>query len=279
MRVAIHSCAPSSSAWRTWLHSSKNRGSSSTSSGRGRGRSIVDVGDDPCRPRRDDEHSIAESHSLADRMGDEQRRDAAALDELVQQTAHLRAGDLVERGERFVHRQQRRAEGKGPHQRDTLLHAAGELVGMGIEERAETDPLQQLDRVGRGRAVGAAVDVEQQAGVGANGPPREQTGVLRHDGDLLVPPRLDRRLAIDQCVARGRRLEPGDDAQKRRLAAARRADDADERALLDVEVDRRRWSPRVPNDLRKPRSETALVMVDRDRAAVRPVWRGCRARC
>ena len=37
--------------------------------------------------------------------------------------------------------------------------------------------------------------------------------------------------------ARGRLLEIGDDAQERRLAAARRADERDELALLDVEID------------------------------------------
>ena len=38
-------------------------------------------------------------------------------------------------------------------------------------------------------------------------------------------------------VAGGRILQPGDDAQQRRLAAAGRADEDDELAILDLEVD------------------------------------------
>ena len=38
-------------------------------------------------------------------------------------------------------------------------------------------------------------------------------------------------------MARGLLLEPGDDAQQRRLAAAGRADEDDELAVGDIEVD------------------------------------------
>ena len=44
-------------------------------------------------------------------------------------------------------------------------------------------------------------------------------------------------VAVDQHAARGRILQPGDDAQQRRLAAAGRADEDDELAVLHLEVD------------------------------------------
>ena len=196
-----------------------------------------DVGDDSCRSRRGDEHSIAESYRFADRMGDEDRRDAATFDKLIQENPHLRASDLIESGQRFVHRQQGSAEGEGPHEGDALLHAAAELVRMGVEKRSETDALQQLDRVAGGRSVGAAIDVEQQTSVGSHGPPWEETGVLRHDCDLLVAPRDGRRLAVHRGAAGGRRLQTGDHTQKGGLSASRRPDDADERTFFDLEVD------------------------------------------
>ena len=43
-------------------------------------------------------------------------------------------------------------------------------------------------------------------------------------------------LAVDQDVAGGQVLEPGDQAQQRRLAAAGRADEDDELAVADVEI-------------------------------------------
>ena len=48
--------------------------------------------------------------------------------------------------------------------------------------------------------------------------------------------RVDQPLA-DENVARGRRVEPGDHSQERRLAAAGRPDQHDEFAVLDREVD------------------------------------------
>ena len=48
---------------------------------------------------------------------------------------------------------------------------------------------------------------------------------------------VDDVLAVDQHAAGGRVLQPGDDAQQRRLAAAGRADEDDELAVLHLEVD------------------------------------------
>ena len=44
-------------------------------------------------------------------------------------------------------------------------------------------------------------------------------------------------LAVEPDLAGARLLQPGDDAQQRRLAAAGRADEDDELAVRDVEVD------------------------------------------
>ena len=62
--------------------------------------------------------------------------------------------------------------------------------------------------------------------------------VLEHHGDVPVL----RRHVVDQLVAdidlaRGGLLEPGDHPQGRALAAARRADQHDELAVGDVEID------------------------------------------
>ena len=45
-------------------------------------------------------------------------------------------------------------------------------------------------------------------------------------------------LAVEQHLAVGRLVEPGDDAQQGRLAAAGRTEDGDEVVFLHVEVDR-----------------------------------------
>ena len=48
---------------------------------------------------------------------------------------------------------QRCAERERPHQADALLHAARQLVGVGVDELAEADLVEELDRV-RARARG-----------------------------------------------------------------------------------------------------------------------------
>ena len=85
-------------------------------------------------------------------MGDEQDRRRERLAQAGQEVAHVGAGDLVEGGERLVHQQQRRAERDGAHEGDALLHAARQLVRVGVGEVRETDVGEQL---GGRRAVRA----------------------------------------------------------------------------------------------------------------------------
>ena len=61
---------------------------------------------------------------------------------------------------------------------------------------------------------------------------------LEHHGDVALRGRqVVHALAGDDDVARGGALEPGDHAQRRRLAAARGAEQADDLAGRDREVD------------------------------------------
>src|SRR5262249_60982078 len=63
---------------------------------------------------------------------------------------HLRVHDLaglrVERGERFVHQQDLRIDGKRAGEIDALTHAARELARMVVLESLEADELQELHR-------------------------------------------------------------------------------------------------------------------------------------
>ena len=61
------------------------------------------------------------------------------------------AGHLVERTERLVHQQQPRVLGERAGDRDALLHAAGELVGVAVDEVREADELGELGDAGGAR--------------------------------------------------------------------------------------------------------------------------------
>ena len=91
-------------------------------------------------------------------------------------------------------------------------------------------------RAARRRLV-PAEHLERQRDVLRDGPPVEQHGVLEDDPVVAVDARLRRRLAVDRDRAGGRLDEVADHAEERRLAAPGRADQRDELAGLDLEVD------------------------------------------
>ena len=65
--------------------------------------------------------------------------------------------------------------------------------------------------------------------------PRQQRRRLKDDG--AIGPGLGHLLAVNHHAAQRRPLQPGDDRQHRRLAAARVAENADELAVVDLGVD------------------------------------------
>ena len=65
----------------------------------------------------------------------------------------------------------------------------------------------------------------------------ERVGLEHHGEPALRRRHLVNRLAVEPKLAGGDRLEPGDHAQQRRLPAARRPDEDDELAVVDVKVE------------------------------------------
>ena len=134
------------------------------------------------------------------------------------------AGLRVERGERFVHQQNRRVDRQRAHEADALLHAAGELVGIMLLEAGQADEVEimrdaLLDM--RGRRAGHG---ETEGGVVINGFPGQQAEVLEHHGHAFG--RAGDRVAVDQQSAVADVGQAGNAAQQRRLAATARPDDA-----------------------------------------------------
>ena len=188
-------------------------------------------------PGRQHADAVGDEHRLGDRVGDEQHGRRQLLAQPGEEVAHVGPGDLVEGGERLVHQQQRRAEGHRPHQRDALLHPARQLVRVGVGEVLEAHVGEQL---GRGRAAhrrAATVDVEEQPGVGGDGAPGQQGRRLRDEADALARSGVVRAGAVDRDVTRRRLVEPADEPQQGRLAAAAGAEHGDDLPGLDREVD------------------------------------------
>ncbi len=146
------------------------------------------------------------------------------------------ARDLVEEEQLGLHRER-------PHDRDALLLAAGEPVGVLVALVGEAEALEQRGRLRIGLASRLPERLAGRQGhVLEHGHVREEVERLEHDPDP-PPQRVDVDVAGGDLRAADPdppgldRLEQVDAAQKRRLAGARRTDQADDLVLADVEVD------------------------------------------
>ena len=76
-------------------------------------------------------------------MGDEHHRGAQRLPDLQQIVVELEARDLVERGERLVHQQQRRLGDQRTRDRDPHAHAARQFARIGGAEFLQADAIER----------------------------------------------------------------------------------------------------------------------------------------
>ena len=199
---------------------------------RGRGRSIAHLALDPARAGRHHHHAVGEEDRLLDRMGDEHHGQPGALPDLQQLVLQPLARHGVERAERLVHQHHLGVVGEHARDRDALLHAAGQLVRIGVGEALQADQLDEaLDgvlhlggRAGRATSGRSRCCRARSARETARSPGTPCRG--RAPGPSIGLPHIS-------ALPARRLLEAGDDAQQRGLAAARGADQADELALAD----------------------------------------------
>ncbi len=184
-----------------------------------------------------DHHSAGEEDGLRDRVRDEDDGRTGLLPDPQHLGVHPLAGHLVEGAERLVHEQEGRLQGERAGDRDALLHATGELVGVVTCEVGELHQPQHL--AGSFLALGAAhaEQLQRQPNVVLDAPPVEEDGSLEDDAVLPAAPRLGGRLAVDHDLPRRRLGQVTDDPEQRALAAAGRPDEGHELAAIDLEVD------------------------------------------
>src|SRR5690606_36185243 len=145
----------------------------------------------------------------------------------------------VEVAERLIQQDDGRAWRERACERDALALPAGELVRVALAESGHTDEREQLAHTLIPRRtlqpVQAVADVARDREV------RKERVVLEYQADtpsLWWLDEVSRRYEppVQQDLAVRRRLESCDRAQQRRFAGPALPDDADELALLDVEI-------------------------------------------
>ncbi len=185
---------------------------------------------------RQHEDAVAHQHRFLDVVGDHQDgldRNAPLLPQIEQVGAQGFRGQHVERRERLVHQQDLRLHDQRAREADALAHAARQLLRIGRFEAVEADGVDRLQRalarLLERHAVGARADLDVVEDV----EPREKREALKHHRDVL------RRAVTGSpeivTVPSRRPRQPGDDAQQRRLAAARAAEQGDDLACLEAQ--------------------------------------------
>jgi hypothetical protein len=202
---------------------------------RPRQRDVVGRGD-AARPLAHHQHPVRQEDRLGNAVGDQQHRLAGGHPDALQFEVHALARHRVERAERLVHQQHRRIVQQRPQDRDALLHAARELPRVLVLEAFQVGHLDEAVGALARRLHRHAADLGLQQDVVEHAPPRQQQRALEHDAHVGL--RAAHRLARQAELAAAGGQEAGHHLHQGALAAARRADDRDELAGPDLEVQR-----------------------------------------
>ena len=144
----------------------------------------------------------------------------------------------VERAERLVEQEHFRPVRERAGDGDALLLAAGKLGRQALVHALERDELQQLCAPRHALGTAHAPDAQRELDVVRDAHVAEERVVLEYEADAAVAGRNAGDVAPVQRYAPVVDLdEPGDGAQQRALAAAARAEQNEELALLDLERD------------------------------------------
>ena len=158
--------------------------------------------------------------------------------EVAELDAHPQLEQAVEVAERLVEEQRLRLGDKHAGERDPLLLAARQGPRLAVGERGQADHVERLRRPLPPLLLPDTVHLQAELDVREHRSVREESEVLE-DGRRrpLVGRQVDQRLAVEHDVALGRQLVTADHPQRGGLAAARRAEQDDVLAVVDVQVD------------------------------------------
>ena len=182
-------------------------------------------------------HPVAQGHRLGLVVGHVHGGRAQAALDARHLGAHLDAQLGVEVRQRLVHEERRRVAHDGAAHGHALALATRQVRGLAVEVLLEVEDARGLLDLLVDLLLGHLGELEREAHVVAHRHVRVQRVVLEDHRDVAVLRRLlVDHLAADQQLAVGDVLEAGDHPQGGRLPAARRADEDDELAVVDLEI-------------------------------------------
>ena len=189
-----------------------------------------------------DRHEVAHLDGLVDVVGHEQDGLGEVLLEPQELVLEAVADDRVDRPERLVHEHDRRVRGEGPGDAHALALAARELVRVAVAVAARIQPHDGQQLVGPLPLPrrGPAQEPWHDDDVLTDRLVREQADLLDHVADAAPQRRhvaLRGILAVDEDPAARRLDQAVDHLERRRLAAAGRADEDADLACRNLEAE------------------------------------------
>ena len=140
----------------------------------------------------------------------------------------------VQRAERLVEQKRHRLADDGPAQRNALAVAARKSGNRAVQQVFDPQDARRLLDPSLDVARQHALGSEWKRDIAAHVHVRIQREQLKHEGDVALRCALEGHvLATQQDAARRRQLEARDHPQRRRLAAARRAEQTEEFAVVN----------------------------------------------
>ncbi len=186
----------------------------------------------------EDRDPVAHRHGLGLVVGDVDRGDAEAALQRSDLGAGLHAQLGVEVGQRLVHEEDlRRADDRAAHG-DALTLTTGEGLGLALEVGLEVEDLGGLEDALVDLVLGDAGDLEGEAHVVGDRHVRIERVVLEDHGDVAVLGGQVGDVAVtDEDLAAVDLFEAGEHPQRGGLATSRGADEDEELAVGDVDVE------------------------------------------
>ncbi len=190
---------------------------------------------------------VGDVHRLLLVVRDDQRGRVRLVVQPAQPDAQLLAHACVERAERLVEEQDGRVDRERPREPHALALPAGELRGIALAEGLELDELQQLADALLDLGLRPLLHAQTERDVLVHGHVPERGVVLEDEADPAALRRERRHVrAVEEDAARVRPLEPGDHAQKRRLAASARTEKGGQRAAPCTSIETSSSAANVP---------------------------------
>ena len=194
--------------------------------------------------------------------------------------AHLDPQLQVEVRQRLVHQERPWLAHQRAAQGDPLHLAARHLRRVAVEQLLDVQQLGHALELGVDLALGQLARPQRRRDVLRRRLLRVERVALEHHREVTLGRGGLRRVdPVQEHVADVGRLEPGQDAQRRRLARARRTEQDEERALGDVELEvleRLDLAERLRDPFRHDRAAHALTtfsVVGSYAGGAAPTWR------